>query len=440
MAIYGNLKTMSLCDLLQWAAENKKTGVLELERNKVSRRIEFRNGWIGACSSDDPPSRLGQFLLARGKITEELLRDALAEQERTHENLGVILTRMGVLTQAELTRQITAKAEETIRGLFDWEDAVFRFHDGSTLDPNQIEISLSVREVLMRGIQHHDELGKIRAVFKSSGVVLAHTDRQPPENLLTRAMSARIFNSVDGERTLAEVLLHAHASEFLVLKLLFRLFELRLVEIKEEKAPVPGANTLLDVDPSSNEDSRVEMDLNLGETLERDIHAAGLQPGSADSTEVAGQQAVDPGDPHSSLDIEVLVATGLMGRGEYAAALELLNASYRAHPDENYLRRLIAKAENGYMESACDKGLEPTRIPVLCEHANQVSRDEIGADVAFLRTLIDGKADIKSIIWLAPLREVETLRALGQMLDRGLIEIRDPQSAEVARSVDADRV
>ena len=54
------------------------------------------------------PASIGAIMLARGKITEELLRDGLAEQERSHENLGVILTRMGVLSQAELTRQITA--------------------------------------------------------------------------------------------------------------------------------------------------------------------------------------------------------------------------------------------------------------------------------------------------------------------------------------------
>ena len=104
MAIYGDLSTMGLADLLQWAAMNEKTGVLEIERHKISRRIEFRKGWIGACSSDDPPSMLGQFLLSRGKITEEALREALARQEVTHENLGVILVHMGKLGASDLAQ------------------------------------------------------------------------------------------------------------------------------------------------------------------------------------------------------------------------------------------------------------------------------------------------------------------------------------------------
>ena len=151
MPVFGDLRTMTLCDLLQWAGVNRKTGVLELERNKVCRRIEFRKGRIGACSSDDPPSLLGQFLLARGKIDRDQLRDALARQQESHQNLGLILHGMGCLSHKDLSQLIKAKAEETIQGLFDWEDAIFRFHEGATLEPNQIEVSLSVDDVLLTG-------------------------------------------------------------------------------------------------------------------------------------------------------------------------------------------------------------------------------------------------------------------------------------------------
>ena len=42
MSIQGNLDTMKLQDLLRWAAEHSETGMLELERNKVCKRIAFR--------------------------------------------------------------------------------------------------------------------------------------------------------------------------------------------------------------------------------------------------------------------------------------------------------------------------------------------------------------------------------------------------------------
>ena len=95
MSIQGNLNTMNLQDVLLWAAEHTETGVFELERNKVCKRIAFRNGKIVGCTSDDPPSRIGQFLLARGKINKETLAQALRMQAETGTPLGTILQDMG---------------------------------------------------------------------------------------------------------------------------------------------------------------------------------------------------------------------------------------------------------------------------------------------------------------------------------------------------------
>jgi len=433
MAVHGDLSTMSLCDLLQWASVNRKTGVLELERNKVCRRIEFRNGWIGACSSDDPPSRLGQFLLARGKISRERLSEALARQQATGENLGLILLDMGALTQKELAAQISAKAEETIQGLFDWEDAVFRFHDGATLEPNQIEVSLSVDDILLKGIQHHDELKRIREVFPSSGVVLQRTGRPVPKELLGPNMARRIFESIDGTRTLAEILLHVHGSEFLVIKLLHTLYRGGLVMIKEVHPVEPHSSTLLDPPPITERPSGDNWDnFGSGEFLNLD-----LEP--AERGRIPRREGADAaGASVSELDSEIEVARRLMKRGEWEAALELLNASYRAHPDESHLRRMIAKAEAGYIDSAQQHGLSYEKIPVPAQSEDGSLPLGLGPQESFLISLFDGRADIRTILWLAPLREVDVLRCLRLMQDRGLIEIREPsQVASAARRDEA---
>ena len=54
----------------------------------------------------------------------------------------------------------------------------------------------------------------------------------------------------------------------------------------------------------------------------------------------------------------------------------------------------------------------------------------------FLLTLIDGKSDIKSVVWLAPLREIDVLQALQRMLDADLIELRDPNDASAPAKTD----
>ena len=151
MALQGNLSTMSLSDLLRWAGANRETGVLELERNKVRKRIAFREGRIVACSSDDPSSLIGQFLLARGRITKEQLSEALGNQEQSGKTLGEILLEAGAITHEELATEVAAKAEENIYGLFDWIDAFFRYDEKAAPDPNIIEVDFSVDEIVDKG-------------------------------------------------------------------------------------------------------------------------------------------------------------------------------------------------------------------------------------------------------------------------------------------------
>jgi hypothetical protein len=130
------------------------------------------------------------------------------------------------------------------------------------------------------------------------------------------------------------------------------------------------------------------------------------------------------------LDTEVEVASRLLSRGEYEAALELLNASYRAHPDDNYLRRMIAKAETAYVEHVQRHGLTDDKVPVPASEDAAVLRG-LGPQECYLMSLLDGSSDIRSILWVAPLREVDVLRTLRQMLDHGVIELREAEPGQL---------
>jgi hypothetical protein len=423
MPVCGDLSTMSLVELLRWASQAQRTGVLEIEQNKICRRIEFRKGWIGACSTDDPPAQLGQILLSRGKIDEKQLREALERQAQGHQNLGVVLVQMGVLYPREVARYVAEKAEETIQGLFDWEEAAFRYYEGATLEPDQIEVNLSVEQIIERGLRHQEELKGIRRHFRSSGVVLTPTGRPVPAKLLEREATRRIYEAVDGQRTIAEVLLHAHASAFLVIKLLYRLYEADLVRITGERPPSPDTLTLLDLPVSKTIVER------RGWTKDdiRQILEGDLPSGSHVGQKIFGASLDDSGIRHSELDEEVEVATRLMSRREYAAALELLNASYRANQGESYLRRLISRAEQAYMDNLQHRNFSYDRMPVKIAGAVESLSVEMRSEESFLLSLIDGSTDIRSILWLSPMREVDVLHTLEQMIDKGIIKVDRPR-------------
>jgi transcription initiation factor IIE alpha subunit len=403
MPVCGDLKTMSLADILQWASMNQKTGVLEVEREDGCQRIELRKGWIGACSADDPSLRIGEFLISRGKLSREELQGALEKQQEESRNLGAILMEMGVLSSTELAQQLAARAEEMIQRMIEWGDAVFRFHDGAVHDPDQVELNLPVSDVLLRGMQRQDELKCIRLVFTSSSIVLQRTDRMVPYELLNKELSKKIFDAIDGERTIAEVLRETGASHFVVIKFLYRLHENGMVSIKEDRGDTAPHATLLDVPP----------------------------PGSTapdalwDTPETENRPELELNDP--DLQAEVEVARRLMARSESTAAFELLRAAVRAHPDCSFLRPLMAEAAQANSSSLERYEGDSTKVPVVVHSPDEARRLGVSPQELFLLHVLGGKADVRMIRRLASLQEAEVLETLERMVDRGLIQLQEPE-------------
>ena len=127
-------------------------------------------------------------------------------------------------------------------------------------------------------------------------------------------------------------------------------------------------------------------------------------------------------------DEEVEVAIRLMSRGEHSVALDLLNASYRANPGDAFLSRLIARAEAAYVKSASSK-LSADAVPVPTDKASDAN--DVDAEESFLLSLIDGKTDVRSILWLSPMRDVEVLQVLQRLIDGGLVEMTEAAAKPV---------
>jgi hypothetical protein len=363
----GMLSIMSLPDLLQWIKNANKTGCLHVAHKSVSRNIYSRNGHIVACTSDDPSILLGQFLLCHGRISEETLREGLKRQEHGGKNLGGILVEMGALREDQLTQIVTSKAMETIHGIFDWEDASFEFVPDATLPAGRIEVDLGVDEVLLEGMRRVDEMAQLRKIFTSPRLVLKHTDRPAEAALLASPVGRKLHDAIDGRRTLAEVVLLCHASEFMAFQFLSLLLD-------------RGALSIVGT---------------------RELRTSAT-------------------DPALSLDR----ARQLVDQGEFLAAIEILRPLSEANPNESSIKTLLADAEAKFLVKMYRGGLHPGHVPATLRPLDDFPLDHLTGAEAHLLERIDGTRDIKSILWVVPMRPVEVLASLKSLVDRGLIEVR----------------
>ena len=122
----------------------------------------------------------------------------------------------------------------------------------------------------------------------------------------------------------------------------------------------------------------------------------------------------------------LILARQFMADGEFDAALEILDQIYRKNPNNESLRRLTQEAEVAFMEKARKYYMPEEKIPVLTRPVSELETEDLSPQEFFLLSRIDGSWDVRSIIQIAPIRDVEALRVLKKMRENGVIELRDP--------------
>ncbi len=377
----GNLKTMSLADLLQWAGSGRKVGTLRLRSDTLEKKIYFQDGAIIGSSSNDPREYLGQFMLSEGIITEQQLKDAFDLQSKTKVMLGRILVKKGLMSEAKVVDLLRLKAEETIYSLFLWTEAEFEFLENELPPGDQVLMSIKVEDILMEGLRRYDTSKKIRQFLPNNRVVLRRSARPLPGEVAAKAFPKRIYDLVDGQRALADVILEAHASEFNVCQVLYVMVQKGYLEVADHVAD----------------------------------HAV-RAPARA------------PRPPADSPQTLLSAAKDLLKSGDAEGALVILEKARSASGKNPEINALIQVAEEHFMERAYRHYLPPKKIPVLKRPLESLLNQDLSPEEVFLVSRVNGSWDLKSIISISPLREVDALRALKKLRERGIIDLVEPQA------------
>ena len=370
----GSLKTMSLPDLLQWAGSGRKTGTLSLKSGPLHKRIYFKDGAIIGSSSNDTREYLGQFMLSEGIITEQQLKDAFDLQAQTKVMLGRILVKKGLVSEAKVSEILRLKAEETIYSLFLWADSDFVFLENELPPGDQVLISIRVEDVLMEGLRRYDTSKKIRQVLPHNGVILRRTATPLPPDIASKAFPKRIYDMVDSRRTLADITLETHASEYNVCQVLYVMVQKGYLEVGKGTA-----------------------------------QTAARQP--ADSPQALMEAAKE-----------------LIKSGDSEGALVILEKARRSTGKNPEMNALIQVAEEHFIDKAYRHYLPPKKIPVLKKPLESLVNQDLSPEEGFLVSRVNGSWDLRSIISISPLREVDALRAFKKLRERGIIDLVEAQA------------
>lgn len=160
MALTGSLSDLSLPDIVQTIAFNKKSGILSIKSEVGIGQIYFFDGNVIQAISPLRRERLGENLMKKGIITRQQLEAALKiQEERGHnQRLGSTLLEMDLISKELNEASLRQQTEEAFYDLIEWSIGFFRFDP----KPNfkNLGIALDPYKLLLEGTRRQDESKK----------------------------------------------------------------------------------------------------------------------------------------------------------------------------------------------------------------------------------------------------------------------------------------
>ncbi len=380
MPINGNLQTMSLAEILQWLAGGRQTGTLSVTNGIEDKKVFFENGEIVSSSTSHPKGYLGQFLLSKGVITEEILARAMAVQEEQGGLLGEILIEGGAIETEMLDQILKLKTEENIFELFAWKEGTFEFLDGELPLHGLVPMAIHVTGLVMEGMRRLDHAEAIKALIPSPQCVPVAVAPLVDEGEMDPGWLG-VLESVDDDRSIEDICLHTHSSEAFVSQVLYQ-------RIREGKIKVVRPRV---VAPASTEN----------------------QPG-------AGGGSTAPALGTEALLVE---AKEHLKNRAYEPAARHLRAAASLDPHNRELALVVKELESEVMAGIEGGGIRSDAVPVITASLDDLSDLSLSPVEGFVLSRINGSSNIGSIVTISPLSELDSLLVFWRLARDGHITL-----------------
>jgi hypothetical protein len=366
----GSFWLMPLADLVEFLARRKATGALTCERGTVRKTIYLRQGEAVGAASNDPREFLGQLLINFGHLGEEQLAKAFQTQEQTKIRLGKVLTMVGLVPPGTIREVLAIKIRETLLDPFLWDSGVFYVEDGPALPSDELEVSVPLPDIAREAEFRTTAWSAFRARFPTGAASLVIDESKIPASANDDTVDGKLLMLAVEGKTIDEIGLALHATDFHLYQRLYALARQGVLSPQPLRAAPEAAVT----------ESAVAADL--AEEVRSLVAAGRLEEAEV---KVSRAAAVAPG-------LEA-------ARGALASAQRALLAELRV-------------------------GIERAKVPALRLPPHQIALLRLSSAEKYLLSRCDGERTLRHILQVAPLSELEVLKAFRKFLGGGILELR----------------
>jgi hypothetical protein len=179
--------------------------------------------------------RIGRYLIEAGATSRKELNTVLGNRAGSKRLIGELLVQLGMVTEEHVKQALIEQTTELVYEVVRWKSGRFSFTAGAE-NPAATKAALGMETggLVMEGFRRVDEWRQIEGSFDFDEVLYRDTvaiERLGEDANLT-AQEREVLGSIDGERTIREIVDMAGGSSFELCKILYQFLHSRLVRRK----------------------------------------------------------------------------------------------------------------------------------------------------------------------------------------------------------------
>ncbi len=233
----GGLEEIPYAVLLLALAVHRRSVALRIRRGPIEKTIVFENGVPVDCRSNLLQDTLGQFMVARGDITQEQCQSCLSESISSRRLMGEVLIAKSLITPSALYKILQQNLGKKLLDAFTWRTGSFEVVHQTP----RVEAPLEVKpaQLILTGIL---KLSSREEVTEAIGPLVGKTlyihphPAFPIEELRLPAQQLRIAKLISSGKRIDELVGEANVNEAALLQLVYALAVLGIV-VPEEWLP-----------------------------------------------------------------------------------------------------------------------------------------------------------------------------------------------------------
>ncbi|HET9552715.1 MAG TPA: DUF4388 domain-containing protein [Anaeromyxobacteraceae bacterium] len=366
--LMGSFAVLPLPDLLGLLGSRRLGGALTFERGTVRKTLLLADGVAVGASSNDPREHLGQLLINFGHLGEEELQRAFQAQEGSGVRLGQVLVAAGLVTPETVREALAIKVRETALDVFRWGSGFFTFDDAPPPPPDPLDAAVPLAGLVEEAEFRATAWSAFRGEFPSGAAALEVDEARVPPGLAPGTVDGRLLALARDGLSIDEIGLALHATDFHLYQRLYALARQGIV--RPAPARVLGGT---------------EAPVDAGELVDR--------------------------------------ARALLAGGRAAEAEQVAAMAVELAPASEPARLLLAEASRRLGEGLRAALLEPPRVPRPLVTPAEIAGLRRSSVDKYLLSRCDGRRTVRQLVQIAPLEELDVLKALSRLAEAGLVEL-----------------